>query len=69
MEENQKRVNVVTLFQKAGLTSHDVAVDPEQLRGVVVGLYFSAHWYAQRAVSHLMSYLHSAGFLYAACIL
>ena len=48
MEENKKKVNVVTLLQKAGLTSHDQAVDPEQLRGVVVGLYFSAHWCAQR---------------------
>ena len=40
-------MNVVTLLQKAGLHSHESAVDPEQLRDVVVGLYFSAHWCAQ----------------------
>ncbi|CAL5223492.1 g6018 [Coccomyxa viridis] len=44
MEEDKREVNVVTLFQKAGLQSHDSSVDPEELRGVVVGLYFSAHW-------------------------
>ena len=50
MEDNKRKVDVVTLFQKAGLVSHDSAVDPEQLRGIVVGLYFSAHWYAQRVI-------------------
>lgn len=50
MEDNKRKVDVVALFEKAGLESHNAAVDPGQLRGVVVGLYFSAHWYAQRLI-------------------
>ena len=50
MEEDKRKVNVITLFQKAGLQNHESAVDPEQLTGVVLGLYFSAHWCAQRPI-------------------
>ena len=48
MNQGKREVNVVTLLQKTGLESHESAVDPEQLRDVILGLYFSAHWYAQR---------------------
>ena len=68
MEAEKRKVNVVMLFQKTGLESHDSAVDPEQLRSVVVGLYFSAHWCAQslmrlpQATCALM--IRSGDFLY-----
>lgn len=44
MGESQERINVVTLLQKTGLESQGGPVDPEELKEVVVGFYFSAHW-------------------------
>lgn len=44
MGERQERMNVVTLLQKTGLESHGPAADPEELKELVVGFYFSAHW-------------------------